>query len=119
MAVQRHAPSHGGETIVTLIDSDSAAYSGPASNFLGLKCDGAGSMKLRFEDIDGSVAATIVEVTTNDAGGTYEGIEMKRVCQAIAGAMSGHGVQGKYVKIADSLTGEFIHPDLLSVDGVS
>jgi hypothetical protein len=117
MAIQKHVPSHGGETTVTLIDAVNAAYSGPASNFLGLKCDGAGSMKLRFEDIDGSAAATTVEVTVTDTVGT--GVEMKRVCQAIAGAMSGHGVQGKYVKIADSLTGEFIHPDLLSVDGVS
>jgi len=117
MAIQNSIPSHGGETIVTLIDAVDAAYSGPASNFLGLKCDGAGSMKLRFEDIDGSLAATTVEVTTTDTVGT--GVEMKRVCQAIANAMSGYGVQGKYVKIADSLTGEFIHADLLSVDGVS
>ena len=117
MAIQKHVPSHGGETIVTLIDAVNAAYSGPASNFLGLKCDGAGSMKLRFEDIDGTAAATTVEVTVTDSVGT--GVEMKRVCQAIAGAMSGYGIQGKYVKIADSLTGEFIHSDLLSVDGVS
>ena len=119
MAIQMAVPSHGGETIVTLIDAVNAAYSGPASNFLGLKCDGAGSMKLRFEDIDGTAAATVIDVSTTDAGGDYEGIEMKRVCQAIAGAMAGYGTQGKYVKIADSLTGEFIHPDLLSVDGVS
>ena len=117
MAIQKHVPSHGGETIVTLIDAVNAAYSGPASNFLGLKCYGAGSMKLRFEDIDGSAAATTVEVTVTDTLGT--GLEMKRVCQAIAGAMTGRGIQGKYVKIADSLTGEFIHGDLLSVDGVS
>ena len=117
MAVQNAIPSHGGETIVTLIDAVDAAYSGPASNFLGLKCDGAGSMKLRFEDIDGSAAATVIDVTVTDTVGT--GVEMKRVCQAIAGAMSGYGIQGKYVKIADSLTGEFIHADLLSVDGVS
>ena len=117
MAIQNHIPSHGGETIVTLIDAVNAAYSGPASNFLGLKCDGAGSMKLRFEDIDGTAAATTVEVTVTDTVGT--GVEMKRVCQAIAGAMTGRGIQGKYVKIADSLTGEFIHSDLLSVDGVS
>mgnify|MGYP003116133427 CR=1 FL=1 len=117
MAVQNAIPSHGGETIVTLIDAVDAAYSGPASNFLGLKCDGAGSMKLRFEDIDGGATATTVEVTVTDTVGT--GVEMKRVCQAIAGAMSGYGIQGKYVKIADSLTGEFIHADLLSVDGVS
>ena len=117
MAIQNHIPSHGGETIVTLIDAVNAAYSGPASNFLGLKCDGAGSMKLRFEDIDGTAAATTVEVTVTDSVGT--GVEMKRVCQAIAGAMTGYGVQGKYVKIADDLTDEFIHPDLLSVDAVA
>lgn len=117
MAVQNAIPSHGGETIVTLIDAVNAAYSGPASNFLGLKCDGAGSMKLRFEDIDGSAAATVIDVTVTDTVGT--GVEMKRVCQAIAGAMSGYGIQGKYVKIADSLTGEFIHADLLSVDAVA
>ena len=117
MAVQNAIPSHGGETIVTLIDAVDAAYSGPASNFLGLKCDGAGSMKLRFEDIDGSAAATVIDVTVTDTVGT--GVEMKRVCQAIAGAMSGYGIQGKYVKIADSLTGEFIHADLLSVDAVA
>ena len=110
-------PSHGGETFVTLIKDADEKFCGPASNFLGLKCDGAGSMKLRFEDIDGTAAATVIDVTTTDTVGT--GVEMKRVCQAIAGAMSGHGVQGKYVKISDSLTGEFIHSDLLSVDSVA
>ena len=117
MAIQNHIPSHGGETFVTLIKDADEKFCGPASNFLGLKCDGAGSMKLRFEDIDGTAAATVIDVTTTDTVGT--GVEMKRVCQAIAGAMSGHGVQGKYVKIADALTGEFIHPDLTAVDVVA
>ena len=117
MAIQNHIPSHGGETFVTLIKDADEKFCGPASNFLGLKCDGAGSMKLRFEDIDGTAAATVIDITVTDSVGT--GVEMKRVCQAIAGAMTGYGVQGKYVKIADSLTGEFIHGDLLSVDGVS
>jgi len=44
---------------------------------------------------------------------------MKRVCQAIAGAMAGYGVQGKFVKVADTLAGTYIHPDLLSVDAVA
>ena len=117
MAIQMAVPSHGGETFVTLIKDADEKFCGPASNFLGLKCDGAGSMKLRFEDIDGSAAATTVEVTVTDTVGT--GVEMKRVCQAIANAMTAYGIQGKYVKIADSLTGEFIHADLLSVDAVA
>jgi hypothetical protein len=117
MAVQKHSPSHGGETLVTLIKDADEKFCGPASNFLGLKCDGAGSMKLRFEDIDGSAAATVIDVTVTDTVGT--GVEMKRVCQAIAGAMSGYGIQGKYVKVADTLTGEFIHADLLSVDAIA
>ena len=117
MAIQMAVPSHGGETFVTLIKDADEKFCGPASNFLGLKCDGAGSMKLRFEDIDGAATATVIDITVTDSVGT--GVEMKRVCQAIAGAMSGHGVQGKYVKIADDLTDEFIHPDLLSVDAVA
>ena len=117
MAIQMAVPSHGGETFVTLIKDADEKFCGPASNFLGLKCDGAGSMKLRFEDIDGTAAATVIDVTTTDSAG--HGTEMKRVCQAIANAMSGYGVQGKYVKIADDLTDEFIHPDLLSVDAVA
>ena len=117
MAIQNAIPSHGGETLVTLIKDANEKFCGPASNFLGLKCDGAGSMKLRFEDIDGSAAATVIDVTVTDTVGT--GVEMKRVCQAIANAMSGYGVQGKYVKIADDLTDEFIHADLLSVDAVA
>ena len=117
MAIQNHIPSHGGETFVTLIKDADEKFCGPASNFLGLKCDGAGSMKLRFEDIDGTAAATVIDITVTDSVGT--GVEMKRVCQAIAGAMTGYGVQGKYVKIADDLTDEFIHPDLLSVDSVA
>ena len=117
MAIQNAIPSHGGETLVTLIKDANEKFCGPASNFLGLKCDGAGSMKLRFEDIDGTAAATVIDITTTDTVGT--GVEMKRVCQAIAGAMTGHGIQGKYVKIADDLTDEFIHPDLLSVDAVA
>jgi len=117
MAIQKAVPSQGGETFVTLIKDADEKFCGPASNFLGLKCDGAGSMKLRFEDIDGTAAATVIDVTVTDTAGT--GVEMKRVCQAIAGAMTAHGVQGKFVKIADDLTDEFIHPDLLSVDAVA
>ena len=117
MAIQMAVPSHGGETLVTLIKDVDEKYCGPASNFLGLKCDGAGSMILRFEDVDGTASNTRIEVTTTDTVGT--GVEMKRVCQAIAGAMAGYGTQGKFVKIADDLTDEFIHPDLLSVDSVA
>ena len=117
MAIQKAVPSHVGETFVTLIKDADEKFCGPASNFLGLKCDGAGSMKLRFEDIDGTAAATVIDVTVTDTVGT--GVEMKRVCQAIAGAMTAHGIQGKFVKIADDLTDEFIHPDLLSVDAVA
>jgi|TARA_R100000655_G_scaffold24135_1_gene48476 hypothetical protein len=117
MAIQMAVPSHGGETLVTLIKDVDEKYCGPASNFLGLKCDGAGSMILRFEDVDGTASNTRIEVTTTDTVGT--GVEMKRVCQAIAGAMAGYGTQGKYVKIADDLTDEFIHPDLLSVDVIA
>ena len=117
MALRNESPSHGGETFVTLIKDANEKFCGPASNFLGLKCDGAGSMKLRFEDIDGTAAATVIDITVTDSVGT--GVEMKRVCQAIAGAMTGYGIQGKYVKIADDLTNEFIHPNLLSVDAVA
>jgi|TARA_R100000479_G_C6201268_1_gene134802 hypothetical protein len=117
MAIQNHIPSHGGETFVTLIKDADEKYGGPASNFLGLKCDGAGSILLRFEDVDGSLAATTIALTVTDTVGN--GVEMKRVCQAIANAMTGYGVQGKFVKIADDLTDEFIHPDILSVDAVS
>ena len=117
MAIQKAVPSNSGETFVTLIKDADEKFCGPASNFLGLKCDGAGSMKLRFEDIDGTAAATVIDVTVTDTVGT--GVEMKRVCQAIANAMTAHGIQGRFVKIADDLTDEFIHPDLLSVDAVA
>ena len=117
MAIQKAVPSHGGETFVTLIKDVNEKFCGPASNFLGLKCDGAGSMKLRFEDIDGTAAATVIDVTTTDSAG--HGTEMKRVCQAIAGAMPGYGVQGKFVKIADTLAGTYIHGDITSVDAVA
>ena len=86
MAIQMAVPSHGGETFVTLIKDANEKFCGPASNFLGLKCDGAGAMKLRFEDIDGTAASTVIDVTVTDDEGT--GVEMKRVCQAIAGAMT-------------------------------
>ena len=117
MAIQMAVPSHGGETFVTLIKDADEKFCGPASNFLGLKCDNAGSMILRFEDIDGSASNTRVEMTVTDTATT--GVEMKRVCQAIAGAMAGYGTQGKFVKIADTLAGTYIHPDLLSVDAVA
>ena len=119
MAIQMAVPSHNGETFVTLIKDVNEKFCGPASNFLGLKCDNAGSIILRFEDVDGTASNTRIEVTTTDADATYEGVEMKRVCQAIAGAMAGYGTQGKYVKIADDLTDKFIHPDLLSVDVIA
>ena len=69
------------------------------------------------KNIEDLLEATVIDITVTDSVGT--GVEMKRVCQAIAGAMTGYGVQGKYVKIADDLTDEFIHPDLLSVDAVA
>jgi hypothetical protein len=115
--VQKAVPSHGGETLVTFIKDGNEKYCGPASNFLGLKCDDAGSMKIHFEDIDGAATATVIDITVTDTGG--HGTEMKRVCQAIAGAMVGRGTQGKFVKIADTLAGTYIHPDILSVDAVA
>ena len=48
MALRNESPSHGGETLVTLIKDANEKFCGPASNFLGLKCDGAGSMLLNF-----------------------------------------------------------------------
>ena len=104
------------ETFVTIVNSAASKFHGPASNFLGAVCDGGGSFQLRFKDYDGSAADVVIEMTTTDAG---DGIEMKRVLQAIANAMQGYGVQGKHVKIADDVTGEYIHADLLSVDGIA
>ena len=67
MAIQMAVPSHGGETFVTLIKDANEKFCGPASNFLGLKCDNAGSMKLRFEDVDGTAAATVIDITVTDS----------------------------------------------------
>ena len=119
MAVQKAVPSHGGETFVTLIKDVNEKYCGPASNFLGLKCDGDNSMELAFEDIDGALTSTIVTLTV--AAGSGHGNPFKRVCQAIANAMQGYGIQGKFVKIADDLAdpNEFIHPSISSVDSVA
>mgnify|MGYP003648742931 CR=1 FL=1 len=104
------------ETFVTIVNSATSKFHGPASTFLGAVCDGAGSFQLRFKDIDGSAADVAIEMTCTDAG---DGIEMKRVLQAIANSMQGYGVQGKHVKIADDVTGKYIHPNLLSVDGIA
>ena len=103
------------ETFVTIVNSATSKFHGPASTFLGAVCDGAGSFQLRFKDIDGSAASTAVHLSTSDAG---DGIEMKRVLQAIANAMQGHGVQGKHVKIADDVTSAYVHPDITSVDTI-
>ena len=117
MAVQNAIPSHGGETFVTLICDANEKFCGPASNFLGLKCKAAGSMEVNFEDHDGGLTSTVVTLTVTDTG--THGNGMKRACQAIAGAMTGYGVQGKFVKIADTLAGTFIHPDILAVASVA
>ena len=103
------------ETFVTIVNSATSKFHGPASNFLGVVCDGAGSFQLRFKDIDGSAADTVIELSCNDAG---DGIEMKRVLQAIANAMQGYGVQGKHVKIEDDVTGAYIHSDITSVAAI-
>lgn len=117
MAVQNAIPSHGGETLVTFIRDDNEKFCGPASNFLGLKCKAAGSTEVHFEDVDGTAAATVVTLTVVDTG--THGNEMKRVCQAIAGAMAGYGTQGKFVKIADNQAATFIHPDITTVAAVA
>ena len=104
------------ETFVTIVNSAASKFHGPASNFRGAVCDGAGSFQLRFNALDGSAADVVIEMTCTDAG---DGIEMKRVLQTIANSMQGYGVQGKHVKIADDVTGKYIHPNLLSVDGIS
>ena len=60
MAIQMAVPSHGGETFVTLIKDADEKFCGPASNFLGLKCDGAGNTV--WADISENIAIYNIKV---------------------------------------------------------
>ena len=94
-------------------DADEAAVY-PADNFLGLNSASGGSMELSFENIDGTLTAEDVILTVTDA----DGVGFKRAAQAVANAMGGYAHGGKFVKIADSITGEFIHADITAVNTV-
>ena len=61
-----------------------------------------------------------LEKITNDAKFIDDdGKGMKRAIEAIAISMGAPTRIGAYLKISDALTGEHIHPDILSVQAVS
>jgi hypothetical protein len=100
------------ETIVAFIKDADEKVAYPASNFVGMNCAAAGSMELSFEKVDGTAAAEDVVLTVTDA----DGVGFKRAAQAVANALGGYHHAGKYVKIADLMTGEYIHSDITSVE---
>ena len=100
------------ETIVAFIKNAAEKVAYPASNFLGAKVAGPGSLELNFEKVDGSAADEVVTLAVTDA----DGVGFKRAAQALANALGGYHHAGKYVKIADLMTGEYIHRDITSVE---
>ena len=102
-------------TMVCFIEDADEAVVYPADNFVGLNCAaGGGSMELSFEKVDGTLTAEDVVLTVTDA----DGVGFKRAAQAVANAMGGYAHGGKFVKIADSAAGEFIHRDITAVNTV-
>ena len=99
------------ETIVCFVEAAAKKVAYPASNFLGMNCASAGSMELGFEKVDGTAAEELVTLTVTDA----DGVGFKRAAQAVANALGGYAHAGKFVKIADKLTGEYIHRDITDV----
>lgn len=115
MAVQAAVPSHGGEKMVSFIKDADEKYFAPVSNFLGLKCTTAGRFDMFFEKDDGDLDVNTITINCNDD----DGKGMKRAIEAIAISMGAPTRIGAYLKISDALTGEHIHPDILSVQAVS
>jgi|TARA_R110000823_G_scaffold314566_1_gene443995 hypothetical protein len=115
MAVQAAVPSHGGEVLAVFVKDANEKLCAPASNFLGMNCAGAGSMELGFEKVDGTLGETLVTLTVTDA----DGVGFKRAAQAVANALAGGHMAGKYVKIADTSTGAFIHSDITAVASIA
>ena len=117
MAVQTALHSHAGEKMVAFILDADEKLCAPVSNFLGLKVVTAGRIELHFEKSDGTYDSNIVTLNVDDTG-TLNGIGVKRAIEAITIAM-GNGRPGKYVKIADSTTSEFIHPEVLGIQTIA
>lgn len=102
------------DTIISFHESAIKKVAYPADNFVGMNCAGAGSMELSYERADGTANAEQVTLTVTHA----DGVGFKRAAQAVANAMGGYTHAGKYVKIADSLTGAFINPNITAVSTV-
>ena len=115
MARQNSFPCYGMETMAVFILDANEKLCVPASNFSGMNCAGAATMELSFPKIDGTYAELLVTLTVTDANG----VGFKRAAQAVANAFAGAAHAGKYVKIADTSTGEFIHSDITAVVSIA
>jgi len=115
MAVQSALPSHVGEKLCVFIKDANEKLCAPTSNCLGAKCRDAATLEVTFEETNGTLAATTATLIVTDAAG----VGFKRAMQAIANAMGAPTRIGSYVKIADTSTGEFIHPDITAVSAIA
>tara|TARA_R100000734_G_C3287147_1_gene79623 strand:- start:479 stop:793 length:315 start_codon:yes stop_codon:yes gene_type:complete len=103
------------ETMVSFIKDADEKLCVPVSNFLGANCSAAGRLELCFEKEDGTAGEVVVTLGTNDG----DGVDSKRAFKAVANAFAGSNRAGKYVKVADSLTSEFIQRDILSCASIA
>lgn len=100
--------------MLEFVDDASNAIVVPAHRFLGVDTDDGNDIEIFFQVSEGILDADKVVLTITDA----DGLGFKRVCQALANAMRPN-MAGKYVVVANSLTGKFIHPDITACTAVS
>ena len=78
---------------------------------------GAVPVTLDFEKTNGAATGTsLITMSVTDGA---NGVEQKRVFQALANVLGGHPRHGSVIEIADELSGKYIHPDITAVTAVT
>ena len=104
-------------TMVKFVDSASAALAINPDKFRGAIVQTAGQITLDFEKTSGAATGTSL-ITLNVTDGA-DGVEQKRVFQALANSLGGHPRHGSVVEIADDVDGKYIHRDITGVEAVT
>ena len=101
-------------TTIKFVKSLTEGLSINPDKFIGAVISGTGRMEGNFEATDGDAdGTTLVDLNITDGA---NGVEQKRVFQALANAFGGHPRHGKVVGIVDDIAGTSIHPDILSIN---
>ena len=104
-------------TTIKFVKSLTEGLSINPDKFIGAVISGTGRMEGNFEATDGDAdGTTLVDLNITDGA---NGVEQKRVFQALANSLGGHPRHGSVVEIADDVDGKYIHPDITAISAVT